>query len=79
MKAITSSQYLSFLQSFGLSLTMTTGGNQPEFTRECRISKESGLHTLSVNNESPIIFLEPELFIHTIKATEASLHVQLFN
>ncbi len=79
MKTITSSQYLSFLQSFGLTLTITTGGNQPETTRECRIAKESGLHTLSVNNEAPIVFLEPELFIHTVKATEASLHVQLFN
>ena len=79
MKAITSGQYLSFLQSFGLTLTNTTGGNQPVTSDRYRIAKEAGLHTLIVGHDAPIVFLEPDLFINTVKATEASLKVQLFN
>lgn len=79
MKTISSQQYLSFLGSFGLSVTDDTGGQQIASATDCDLSLVGELPTLSIAGGDPIVFLNAELFLYTIKATENSLKVRLFN
>jgi hypothetical protein len=78
MKSITSDQYLAFLKTFGLSLSISSGGSQPYTVNRCTVAQKGEMYTLSIDSGPDIIFLEPELFISTVNATEASLQVQLF-
>ncbi len=79
LNTISSQQYLSFLGSFGLSLSNETGGSNPLNLADYTLHALGDAMTLTFADGDPILFLEPELFFETIRSTESSLGVKLFN
>lgn len=79
MKTITFDQYLSFLNSFGLSISESSGGHQPTNIRVNTVDLTDTHPILNLHGGAPIVFMEPELFLLTISATETSLQIKLFH
>jgi|GEM_PF-3571109 len=79
MKTITSTQFLSFLESFGLSPTDQSGGMVPGGIQSVAIDLTADFISLIIDNGIPITCLPGDLFQKTVVATERSLCVRLFH
>jgi hypothetical protein len=77
---LTSSKYLSTIESIGLQVDGKTGGaHLKHFQNNTVFRSKPGQYKIFLEKGDYIFFMDPVLFSRTIKETEKSLKINLFD